>query len=254
MVMKALNIIVEILIILSLMAFAVETVPTLDIKTKHFLDIFEMFTVIIFTVEYIIRVSVGKLKYIKSFFGIIDLVSIIPGIFFLAPELSMLKIFRLARLFRMFKFLRYVKAFRKIGRAIVKVKKELISYMILNFLMIYILSVLMYYFEKDAQPDKFKSILDSMWWAVVTLTTIGYGDVYPVTIAGKVVTGVISILGVGIITIPTGLIASTLIKSKDEVEEYVDPHLESLPDRGFINNISEGDNEINEKGKLRGFE
>jgi len=222
--MKKLNIIVEILIILSLVSFALETVSTLNPHLLSFLVLFEKVAVTVFLIEYIIRLIKGKSKYLKSFFGIIDLISIVPGLIFIFPKYHVLKMFRLVRLLRMFRFLRIT----RVWNAVVKVKKELISYMILNFVILYILSVAMYYVERGAQPDKFGTIPEAFWWAVTTLTTIGYGDVVPITVAGKCITAFVVVLGVGIITIPTGLIASSLIKTK---AEKPGPDLESLRER-----------------------
>jgi voltage-gated potassium channel len=251
--MKYFDIIIEIIIILSLMLFAVETLPNLDVKIQRLLDLSEIGVVIIFSIEYVIRLIHGRFKYIFSFFGIIDLLSIVPFFIFFIPELAVIKVLRLIRLLRIIKLARYANALKKVGKAVAQVKKELIVYMILNFCILYIIAVAMYYIESSQQPDKFSSILHSLWWAVVTLTTIGYGDVVPVTTLGKLFTGIISIMGIGVITIPTGLIASTLIKSREKVEPTFDPHLDTLKDNGSIS-VNEIDPELDEPGKITGIE
>lgn len=252
MAMKYFEIFIEILIFISLMLFAVETVPSLSDKTREILKFSEFGIVIIFSIEYIIRVIHGKFKYVKSFFGIVDLVAIVPFFIFFIPQLSVIKILRILR---MAKLIRYGMAFKSIGKAIWNVRKELLMYIVINFCLLYIMAVIMYYIEGPKQPDKFSSILASLWWAVVTLTSIGYGDIVPITPIGKFITGTISVLGLGVITIPTGLIVSSLVKTIKENKPIppIDPHLESLPDRGFID-ISEGNEEVDEKGKLRGIE
>ena len=93
------------------------------------------------------------------------------------------------------------------------IKEELIVFLIATLFLLYVSSVGIYYFENPAQPDKFSSVFHSMWWSVATLTTVGYGDVYPITVGGKIFTFFILILGLGIIAVPTGLFASALTKS-----------------------------------------
>jgi voltage-gated potassium channel len=253
--MKIFNIFIEIVIIISLMLFALETVPTLTIKEQKLLNLAEIITIIIFTIEYVIRFAKDKFKYAFSFFGIVDFLAIVPFFIFFIPQLSFIKIIRILRIM---KLARYGSALKKVGKAISAVRRELIVYVILNFCILYILAVMMYYIEGAKQPDKFASIMDSLWWAVVTLTTIGYGDVVPITSGGKLLTGIISVLGIGIITIPTGLIASTLIKTRKEEKAMekceLDPHLETLQDDGTIVVNENGNVEINEKGKLSGME
>jgi voltage-gated potassium channel len=246
------NILIGILIIASLICYAIETTPNLNRSYKDILNIFEYIFIISFSIEYIVRIISGKFKYVLSFFGIIDLLSIIPFFILFIPQLNIIKILRLIRLLRIFKMIRYFEAFKNIIDAIKNVKKELVIYALINFVIIYFLSTIMYYIEGPVQPDKFGSIMESMWWAVVTLTTIGYGDVVPITVAGKVITGIISILGIGVITIPTGLIASTLMKNN---KKTIDLHLEHFPDTidrlGIDEELSD---EVNEEGKLRGFD
>jgi voltage-gated potassium channel len=258
MVMKIFNVFIEIIIIFSLMLFALETIPGLTKQQEKLLDVFEIITIMIFTIEYVIRFIKDKFKYSISFFGIVDLLSIVPFFIFFIPELSFVKILRLFRLFRMIKLARYASALRRVGIAIKEVWRELVVYIILNFCILYILAVIMYYIEGDVQPDKFGSIMHSLWWAVVTLTTIGYGDVVPATVAGKLITGFIAVLGIGVITIPTGLIASVLMKTRKEekkLEKYErDPHLETIPDDGSIIVNENGYSEVDEKGKISGVE
>lgn len=246
--MKYFEIFIEILIFISLMLFAVETVPTLSNRAREVLKFSEISVVVIFSIEYVIRVIHGKFKYVKSFFGIIDLLAIVPFFIFFIPQLSIIKILRVLRIA---KLIRYGNALKSIGKAIWNVRKELLMYMTINFCLVYILAVIMYYIE----PDNFSSIPAALWWAVITLTSIGYGDVVPKTAVGKIITGTVSVLGLGVITIPTGLIVSSLVKTIKEksISINIDPHLESLPDRGFVD-INEGNEEVDEEGKLRGIE
>jgi voltage-gated potassium channel len=111
---------------------------------------------------------------------------------------------------------RYNKAISRFQQAFTSVKEELVLFFLASIFLIYLVSVGIYYFENEAQPQAFQSIVHSFWWSVVTLTTVGYGDVYPITIGGKIFTFFVLMIGVGIITIPAGLIATAMMKTRDE--------------------------------------
>lgn len=217
------DIIIQVLIISSLVAFTIETYPDNSPETSQLLRNFEIFCVVIFTIEYVLRIVVAKnpLKYIFSFYGIIDLLAILP--FYLSDvfKLTSLRAFRIFRIFRLFKLVRYNRALNRFSIAFNIIKEELILFMVLTFIFLYIASAGIYFFEHDAQPQYFSSVIDSGWWAAVTLTTVGYGDVYPITGGGKIFTLFILLLGVGIITIPAGLLASALSRARKlEREEH----------------------------------
>ena len=209
---------IQMLIILSLISFSLETLPDLDEEFIKFLRIFEVITVIIFTVEYLLRLFVAKkkLKFVFSFYGIVDLMAILPFYLAFGIDLRSLRILRLFRLFRIFKILRYSKAIRHMVKAFLSIKEELILFMILSSFLLFLSSVGIYYFENPAQPEVFASIFHSLWWAVATLTTVGYGDIYPITVGGKIFTSVMLFIGLGIVAVPTGLIASALTKTKND--------------------------------------
>ena len=213
---------VQILIIVSIVSYTVETIPGLPVELYTFLKALDVVIIVIFTVEYILRVVVAekKLSYIFSFYGIIDLLAILP--FYLASgvELQTLRILRLLRLFRVLKLTKYNKALKRLELAISNVKEELVLFAIVAGMLLYLSAVGIYHFEHAAQPDVFKSIFDCLWWAVITLTTVGYGDMYPITLGGQLFTFFILIIGLLIISIPTGLIASSLVEtSKKNTEE-----------------------------------
>ncbi|NBC57489.1 MAG: ion transporter, partial [Bacteroidetes bacterium] len=134
-------------------------------------------------------------------------------------DLRALRVFRIFRIFRIFKLVRYNKALRRFHIAYNLIKEELVLFLMLTSIFLFIASAGIYYFEHKAQPEYFSSVVDSGWWAAVTLTTVGYGDVYPITAGGKIFTLFILLLGVGIITIPAGLIASALSKARKMEEE-----------------------------------
>jgi voltage-gated potassium channel len=220
---KVFDYFIQVLIFLSLIAFTVETLPNNSVDTVNILDNFELICVIIFSVEYILRIFVSKnpFKYIFSFYGIIDFLAIFPfylrGIF----DLRALRAFRIFRIFRALKLIRYNKALNRFHIAAKIVKEEIILFLIITFIFIFLASAGIYFFENEAQPKVFASVIHSGWWAVVTLTTVGYGDVYPITTGGKIFTFFILLIGVGIITIPAGLVASALSKAR-EIEEVND--------------------------------
>jgi voltage-gated potassium channel len=215
---------IQFLIILSLISFTIETIPDLSHEFHFWLYTLEVFTVIVFSIEYLLRIFVAdnKLKFIFSFYGLIDLFAILPFYVSRTIDLRSIRIFRLLRLFRAFKLLRYSKALKRFQSAFLMIKEELITFFIITIFMLFFSSVGIYYFESSAQPDKFTSIFDCMWWSVATLTTVGYGDVFPVTIGGKIFTFFILLIGLGIIAVPTGLIASALTKCIEEEKTETD--------------------------------
>ena len=212
---KAFDIVIQFLIILSLISFSIETLPDLDQKTRLMLKYFEAATVLIFTLEYLLRLIVSdrKLQFIFSFYGVIDLLAILPFYITRSVDLRSIRILRLFRLIRTLKLLRFSEAVQRFRKAFEIVKEELILFLFAAALLLFITAVGIYYFENSAQPEHFKSVFHSMWWAIITLTTVGYGDFYPVTTGGKIFTSLILIIGLGIIAVPTGLIASALTKS-----------------------------------------
>lgn len=212
---------IQFLILASLIAFTVETLPENSKKTIDFLDTFEIICVSIFTLEYILRIYVAKkpLKYIFSFYGLIDFLAIFPFYLRTAYDLRALRAFRIFRIFRTLKLVRYNKAMKRFHIAAGIIKEELVLFLIVTAIFIFLASAGIYYFENEAQPELFSSVIHSGWWAVVTLTTVGYGDVYPITVGGKIFTFFILLIGVGIVTIPAGLVASALSKAREIEKE-----------------------------------
>ena len=213
--MKIAEYFIQTLIILSIIAFALETESSLQEKYSSFFNYFEIFTVIIFTIEYFIRmlVSKKKLSYIFSFYGIVDLLAILP--FYLDFGFDARSL-RVIRIFKILKFKQYNYAMKRYSLALNSIRNELAVFSLSAMFLLYISAVGIYFFEKDIQPEKFGSILDSMWWALVTLTTVGYGDTYPITPLGKLFTSLIVVIGIAIIAIPTGLISSALTNTNNK--------------------------------------
>ncbi|MBJ6366834.1 ion transporter [Snuella sedimenti] len=211
------SIFIQFLILLSVVAFSIETLPDLEPQTRALLKYIEWFSVIVFTLEYFLRIYVAdsKLRFVFSFFGIIDLLAILPFYLAFGVDLRSLRALRFLRLFRILKLGRYNRAMNHFTSAIKSAKEEILLFIFITLILIYFSAVGIYYFENEAQPEHFSSVFDSLWWAIITLTTVGYGDVYPITVGGKVFTFIILMIGLGIVAIPTGIISSALTKSVD---------------------------------------
>jgi len=213
---KTFDLLVQALIILSLIAFSVETLPDLSERTQIWLRRFEVFSVIVFTVEYLLRLYVAtpSRKYALSFFGLVDLVAILPFYIGTGIDLRSIRSFRLLRLFRIFKFARYSAAARRFHLAFQVAKEEIVLFLCATLILLYLAAVGIYYFENEAQPEQFASVFHSLWWAVATLTTVGYGDAYPITCGGRIFTFFMLMIGLGVISVPAGLVASALAKAR----------------------------------------
>ncbi len=219
---RAFDLTIQALIVLSLISFTIETLPNLSQAAKYWLFLVEMITIAIFTIEYGCRILVAdnRLKYIFSFYGLVDLSAILPFYIpaYISPRIDLraVRILRFFRLFRIFKLLRYMKAMQRFKDAFLDIKEELLLYLMATGLMIFLSSVGIYFFEREAQPEAFGSIFHCMWWAMVTLTTVGYGDAIPITVGGRIFTIVVLLLGISVIAVPSGLLASALTKTRDK--------------------------------------
>ena len=215
------------LIILNVIAIILESYEGIRIPYSHSLRIFEIFSVLIFTIEYLLRLwtsdlennlngnSIKKrLKFVLSTYGLIDLIAILPFYLpFIIPfDLRALRILRLFRLLRVFKLGRYSKSLKTISSVLKETKSDLAITLFVAFILLTLSSTLMCYVENEAQPEKFASIGHAFWWAIATLTTVGYGDVYPITAIGKVLSAIIALIGIGFVALPTGIISSAFIE------------------------------------------
>lgn len=209
---------IQLLIVLALVGFSIDTLPDLEPATRIWLFRLEVFTVIVFTLEYLLRVVIAErpLKFIFSFYGLVDLFAILP--FYIATTLDLrgIRAVRLLRLLRLLKLVRYSKAMQRYRRAFFLIKEELALFFFTSAIILFIAAVGIYHFENPVQPDNFQSVFHSLWWAVATLTTVGYGDVYPITLGGRVFTSCILLVGLGIVAVPTGLISSALSAARNE--------------------------------------
>lgn len=208
---------IQVLILLSLVTFSLETLPGISESTFEILRGIETFCVIVFSVEYILRIYVAEkpFRYIFSFYGLIDLIAILPFYLPGSVGLSYLRMFRVFRVFRALKLIRYNRALNRFHIAARIVREEIVLFFIVTSILMFLTAAGIYFFENEAQPDEFASIFHSLWWAVVTLTTVGYGDVYPITMGGKMFTFFVLVIGVGIVTVPAGLVATALSKARE---------------------------------------
>lgn len=221
------------LIVLNVIATIVES----SIKNPTELAVlrgFEIFSIVFFTIEYLMRLWVSdlyrpeisrwkaRLRYALTGMAIIDLLAILPFFmpFLIRVDLRALRILRLFRLLRIFKSNRYTDSMNTIFRVVRRKSSELVSAVIVVIVLLIMAAALMFNVENLAQPDVFTSMSDALWWAVATLTTVGYGDIYPITALGKLLAGFIALLGVGIVAIPTGIMASgftEMIRKKKDI-------------------------------------
>lgn len=209
------EIFIQLLIVISIINFTVQTLPDKNFVLQKYLNAIEIICVFFFSLEYLLRLIASKkpLKFIFSFFGIVDLLAILPFYLTLGTDLKSLRAVRLFRLLRLLKFLRYGDTLKNLKQSFDNVKKELILFSAATLLLIYFSSVGIYFFENEAQPDAFSSVFNAMWWSVATLTTVGYGDIYPITTGGKIFSTFIVFIGLGLVAVPTGLIASSLTQA-----------------------------------------
>ena len=214
--------IIQFLILASAVVFVIESDRQqleVDPYATHFI-VLDVIFLVLFSIEYALRVYIEPKKqdFVFSFYGLIDLIAILPSLF-LVPGFRVLRILRFLRIFRIFKATRFILAVDRLGAALREIQQELLALVILSLMFVYLAACGIHFFERNTQPEAFGTILDSMWWSVVTLTTIGYGDVYPTTPGGRLFTALVALVGVGLIAIPSGLLASALTEARVEREQ-----------------------------------
>ena len=213
--------IIQFLILASAVVFVLESDSAIDPDAPHtfYYVVLDWVFFVLFSIEYILRVYIEPRKrdFIFSFYGIIDLLAILPSLFLL-PGFRILRILRFLRIFRIFKATRFILAVDRLTAALREIRRELLALVILSLMLVYLAACGIHYFERERQPEEFGTILDCMWWAIVTLTTVGYGDVYPETPGGKFFTAIVTLIGVGLVAIPSGLLASVLTQARVERE------------------------------------
>lgn len=212
---------ITLLIVANVVAVMLETVVWIGEPYRAYFVAFDLFSVAVFTVEYLLRLWActsdaryagpvrGRLRYALRPMSLVDLLAIAPFYLeFITVDLRIVRTLRLFRLFRIFKLARYADSMITLGQVLRSRRDELLVTLFVVVVLLVFASSAMYYVESEAQPQQFSSIPAAMWWGVATLTTVGYGDVYPVTTAGRFLGAGIAILGVGLFALPTGILAS----------------------------------------------
>jgi voltage-gated potassium channel len=198
-----------------------ESEPSINKDFNTFFNYFERFSIMIFSLEYVIRTidsyQTNK-KYNTSFFGVIDIFSILPYYFQAALGFDgrFVRIFRLFRVSRILKLGRFSKSFDLLGRGINNVKIELYLTFSIAFILLFFSASGIYFIENEVQPKNFSSITSSFWWAVSSLTGVGFEEIYPITLGGKIFGSIISLVGVGVIAVPTGIISASFVEIINE--------------------------------------
>ena len=226
---------IELLVIANLLALAFETLPDLSPFWRRTLWNFEVFCALVYTVEYAIRVHLARprWRYVVSFYGIIDLLAILPFYLMMVFNLQAMRAFRLLRLLRLFKLIRYTNAIHRFRKAFAIARDDLVLFGVSALIVLYLSAIGIYHFEHDVQPDRFSSVFDSLWWAVATLTTVGYGDIYPVTPGGRLFTCFVLVLGLGFVAVPSGLLASALSRVRSEEAAQKEAAVEAAQERNW---------------------
>jgi voltage-gated potassium channel len=227
------------LILLNVVAVILGSIQPLQERWGEFFRGFEIASVLVFTTEYLIRLwsctidprfhrpIVGRIRYSVKVMPFIDLVAILPFYLpFFGVDLRSVRVLRLLRILRIAKMGRYYSSFNLIKRVLSDKKEELILTSAMMGLLLVVSSSLLYYCENEVQPDIFSSIPATMWWAIATLTTVGYGDMYPITLMGKFLAGIIAILGIGMFALPTGILGAGFVEAiqQNKVAEKTCPH------------------------------
>lgn len=216
---KAFDIAVMVAIVLSLVVAFVETKPEVVGRFKDVLTIMEYVLTFFFTIEYLLRLycSPRPREYALSFFGIIDLLATLPLYLSFIPILAstryffVLRVFRLIRIFRVLKLFTFINEGHLLMQSIRLSLKKIMVYFLFVLILVTILGTLMFMVEGGQPDSQFTDIGTSIYWAIVTLTTVGYGDITPVTLVGRLLSGIVMILGYTIIAVPTGIVSATMV-------------------------------------------
>ncbi len=220
------DLLIVLAIVVNLIASVLFTFDTVEARFGGILDLVELVTVLFFAFDYVLRLLTAKylrpqypekeavLRYAVSFTGIVDLLSFLPyflPIFFPAGIVAF-RMFRIVRIFRLFRLSAYYDSLNVISEVIINKKQQLLSSLFILIVLMLASSLCMYSLEHKAQPDVFRNAFSGIWWAVSTLLTVGYGDIYPITALGRVFGIILTFLGVGMVAIPTGIISAGFVE------------------------------------------
>ena len=239
-----------ILILLNVIAVCLESVQNIGNKYEKSFYYFEMFSVFIFGIEYLLRVwsaparedlgenssFIKRLKYIFSFTGLVDFIAIIPSIITIFGGLD-LRWLRVLRLLRLLKISNYSSAIEDFFSAIMADWRSFTAALYLVLVALFLSSALMYIAENESQPDKFSSIPETMWWSLITLTTVGYGDVSPITPFGKIIGAFTAIMGVCTVALLTGIVASAFANQRAQRTAILEAEINQALSDGVISDV-----------------
>ncbi len=237
---KSFPLLITFLILVNVIAAAVETDPAYSRLYGHIFDLIAVFAILVFIIEYILRLWTavedphyhvffrGRFRYALTPIALIDFFSIAPFVlFFFVSNPDLVPYMRFARIFWILKLGRYSPALITMGRVLKAKKQELFMTFFILFVLLILFSGAMFFLEHQAQPEKFSSILSSMWWGVETLSTVGYGDIIPITPLGRLLGAIVAMTGIALFALPAGIFASGFVeelRKKGEVKDEVCPH------------------------------
>ena len=259
--LSMINRLLVVLVLLSFVLLALETEPAIGDEGQEIVDLLNALVVLIFAIEYAIRLWIagenpkfkglkGRLRYMCSFYALADLFAFLPELLLIlfagdrfdAQTIALLKALRLLRLF---KLTRYIPAFDLLGEAIKRAGGQLLTSLMLALALVYVSAIMLYMIEGEVQEEAFGSIPRAIWWAIATLTTVGYGDVYPVTPLGRVAASVIALAGIGLVALPAGVFASAF---SDVLREESDRKKEEKAKRALTGSEPSSDEDTGTDG------
>lgn len=220
------SVVTNTLIILSMVVMTLDSSPDISVEFRAGLGAVELVVTLLFTIEFLVRLwyASSRAAYMR-FWGLVDLLAILPiwlALVLGEASLEFLEPLRALRLLRLLKLLRVPRVAAATDRFYLAyriAREEIFVFLFAAILVIFIAGTGIYHFEHEVQPEKFRSIIDSLWWAIASLTTVGYGDVYPITSGGRIFTFVILLVGLGVVSAPSGLIASALSEARRQIAE-----------------------------------
>ena len=207
----------QIVLVAALTLFSLSTIPG---PQPEWMAVADIGVLLFFAAEYVLRLwcAPNRRGYVFSFWGIVDFLAFAPMLFFQAFDTRAVRALRLVMVLRLLKIARYNKAIARMTRALADVRDELVVALMMAAIVLYLSAVGIWVFEHEAQPEAFGSVFHSLWWAVATLTTVGYGDVYPITVGGRIFTGLILVVGLAVVAVPTGLVSAAVMREDAKTE------------------------------------